>query len=245
MQVRELAEMHDVEMDHWWFAGKRTLFKRLLARRLAQPDLRVLDVGSGTGAVPHDFSQFGWVCASDRSLAAMRFARERGVVDALVCDAQSLPIGDGTVDLVLAFDIVEHVDDDAAMIAELARVLKPGGAVAIHVPAWPALWSRHDEVLEHKRRYTRKALRRLIEDSGLKLEYLGWASASILPAVFLIRLLRRGFGDSDGAASAGADIFALPKPLNTMARGVYSVEALVAATTGLPFGVSLAAIASR
>jgi hypothetical protein len=66
-----------------------------------------------------------------------------------------------------------------------------------------------------------------------------------LPAAFLIRLLRRGFGDSDGAASAGADIFALPEPLNTMARGVYSVEALVAATTGLPFGVSLAAIASR
>jgi ubiquinone/menaquinone biosynthesis C-methylase UbiE len=242
MQLRELAEMHEVEVDHWWFAGKRILFKRLLAERLARPSLRMLDVGSGTGAVPQDFSSFGWMCASDRSLDAMRFARGRGVSDVMVCDASALPIADASIDLVLAFDVVEHVDDDRAMLAELARVVRPGGAVAIHVPAWPSLWSRHDEVLEHKRRYTRRALRKLIDDSGLQLEYLGWASASILPAAFLLRMLRRDGAHEDDVG--GADIASLPEPLNTIARGVYHVEAAVAATTGLPFGLSLAAIAT-
>ena len=242
MQYRELAEMHAVEVDHWWFAGKRTLFKRLLRNRLAKPDLKILDVGSGTGAVPQDFSSYGWVCATDRSVDAMRFAREKGVRNTASCDATALPIAGGSMDIVLAFDIIEHVEDDRGMLDELARVLKPGGAAAIHVPAWPSMWSRHDEVLEHKRRYTRRGLRKLLEESSFEIEYLGWASASIFLPAFLLRAVRRdGGGDSAGSA----DIFSLPEPFNTMARGVYRVEAEIAAPTGLPFGMSLAAIARR
>ncbi len=246
MQYKELAEMHAVEVDHWWFAGKRTLFKRLLRERLAKPGLRILDVGSGTGAVPQDFSQFGWICATDRSVDAMRFAQQKNVTRTAVCDATALPFADGSMDLILAFDIIEHVEDDRGMVEELARVLKPGGAAAIHVPAWPSMWSRHDEVLEHKRRYTRRGLRALLEASTLDIEYLGWASAAILPPAFALRSVRRSDdsgGPNDNAGSA--DIFSLPEPLNTIARGVYRVEAEIAATTGLPFGMSLAAIARK
>jgi SAM-dependent methyltransferase len=235
--------MHAVEVDHWWFAGKRTLFKRLLRKRLAQPGLRILDVGSGTGAVPQDFSQFGWVCATDRSVDAMRFAQQKNVALVAVCDATSLPFADRSMDLLLAFDIIEHVEDDRSMLEELARVLKPGGAAAIHVPAWPSMWSRHDEVLEHKRRYTRRSLRALIDHSSLEIEYLGWASAAILPPAFLLRGIRSA--DAPDKSAGNADIFSLPEPLNTIARGVYRVEAEIAATTGLPFGMSLAAIARR
>jgi hypothetical protein len=96
-------------------------------------------------------------------------------------------------------------------------------------------------VLEHKRRYTRASLRGLIEQSGLRIEYLGWASAAILPPAFLLRGLRRFRPAADGRA----DVFALPEPLNTMARGLYHIEAALASTTGLPFGVSLAAVLVR
>jgi SAM-dependent methyltransferase len=242
MQYRELAEMHAVEVDHWWFAGKRTLFKRLLRDRLAKPRLKMLDVGSGTGAVPQDFQRFGWICATDRSVDAMRFAQEKHVTRTAVCDATALPFADRSMDLVLAFDIIEHVEDDRGMLEELARVLKPGGAAAIHVPAWPSMWSRHDEVLEHKRRYTRRGFRQLLEESPLEIEYLGWASASIFPPAFLLRTVRR---DGGGDSAGNADIFSLPEPLNTIARGIYRVEAEIAATAGLPFGMSLAAVAGR
>jgi len=241
MQHRELAEMYAVESSHWWYAGKRLLFQRLLAGRLSQSHMRILDVGCGTGAVALDFGRYGRVVACDRSRDAIAFARTRGVRDAVVSDATHVPFADASFDLVLAFDVIEHVDDDRAMLTELGRVLRPGGAVAIHVPAWPSLWSRHDEVLEHRRRYTRRALRGVIADAGLSAEYLGWASATILLPAFALRMVRR----MRPAADDGQDVFALPGPLNAVMLGAYRVEAALAASTGLPFGLSLAAVATR
>jgi SAM-dependent methyltransferase len=248
MQYRDLAEMYAVETDHWWFAGKRLLFKRLLAGRLAYPGLRILDIGCGTGAAAVDFGAHGRLCACDRSTDALSFARSRGVRSVVASDAVSLPFADASFDLVLAFDVIEHVSDDLGMVRELKRVLRPRGAIAIHVPAWPSLWSRHDEVLEHKRRYTRRGLRRLLLDADLHAEYLAWASAAILPPAFLLRSAHRlGFGGSDDAAASeeSAQLYPLPRPLNAAMLSVYRLEALLAATTGLPFGLSLAAVAAR
>ena len=234
--------MYSVEWTHWWFAGKRVLFKRLLRSRLKRGGLRLLDVGCGTGAVAVDFGRHGWLCASDRSTDALAFARSRGVERVVASDAAVLPFASESFDLVLAFDIIEHVDDDHAMLRELSRVLRPGGAVAIHVPAWPSLWSRHDEVLEHKRRYTRRALKNLVEGCDLRLEYFGWASAAIfLPAVAMRGVQRLGLGNHDDAT----DLYGLPGPLNAAMLGVYRAESVIAARVGLPFGLSLAAIAAR
>jgi SAM-dependent methyltransferase len=244
MQFRELEKMYRVEENHWWFAGKRALFKRLLRSRLAGADLKILDIGSGTGAVPRDFGRFGWICATDRSVEALRFARSRGVAAVACCDALSVPIASNSVDLVLAFDILEHVEDDAGALDELTRVLKPGGAAAIHVPAWPRLWSAHDEALEHKRRYTRKSFSVLLAKSNLEIEHLGWSGATILAPAFALRGLRRLLPDKPNETSE-ADLFSLPKPLNAFMRAVYDVEAAAAAGIGLPFGLSLAAIATK
>jgi ubiquinone/menaquinone biosynthesis C-methylase UbiE len=248
MNVRDLAEMYAVETSHWWFAGKRLLFKRLLRERLARPGLRLLDVGCGTGAVAVDFGAHGWLCASDRSPDALAFVRSRGVRNVVASDAAVLPFADASFDIVTAFDVIEHVEDDYAMALELARVLRPGGALAVHVPAWPSLWSRHDELLEHKRRYTRRALRRLLLDTGFALEHLGWASATILPAAVVMRTAsalgarRATHGRAQDDADK-AELFSLPRPLNTAMLGVYRAETAVAASVGLPFGLSLAAIA--
>lgn len=239
MQERELAEMFAVEMDHWWFAGKRILFKRLLATELGRGGLRILDVGCGTGASACEFGAYGEVWATDRSTSALAMARSRGVTKVFVCDGGQLPLVTGSFDLVLAFDVLEHSDDDHAMLNDIARVLRPGGSVAIHVPAWPSLWSRHDEILGHKRRYTRRSLRALMERSELDIGYFGWASASILVPALLMRTTRRLLA-SDGG---GQDIYPLPAPLNSALRAVYRAEALIAARVGLPFGLSLAAIA--
>ena len=247
MHVRDLAEMYAVETSHWWFAGKRMLFKRLLRDRLARAGVRLLDVGCGTGAVAVDFGAHGWLCASDRSPDALAFVRSRGVRNVVASDAAVLPFADASFDIVTAFDVIEHVEDDYAMARELARVLRPGGALAVHVPAWPSLWSRHDELLEHKRRYTRRALRRLLLDTGFALEHLGWASATILPAAVVMRTAARLGLKKDRPADEEetAELFPLPAPLNAAMLGVYRAESAIAASVGLPFGLSLAAIATR
>jgi SAM-dependent methyltransferase len=246
--------MYAVETNHWWFAGKRMLFKRLLARRLNASAVRILDIGCGTGAVAVDFGARGWLCACDRSTDALAFARSRGVVNVVASDAASLPFADGSFDLVLAFDVIEHVEDDRAMLRELRRVLRPGGAIAIHVPAWPSLWSRHDEILEHKRRYTRRSLSALLAAGDMRVEYMGWASATIFLPALLMRTIdgirsrpsagRAPAAHADGAQET-AELYPLPAPLNGAMRGVYRIEAAVAASVGLPFGLSLAAIAAR
>jgi SAM-dependent methyltransferase len=241
MQREQIAEMYALESSHWWFWGKRLLMRRLLARQLSRPGVRILDIGCGAGANALELSAFGSVTASDRSLDALAFVRSRGVESVVAAEAPNLPFHDGAFDVVTAYDIVEHVEDDRAFVADLARVLAPGGALAIHVPAWPSLWSRHDEVLEHKRRYTRRSLRSLLATSGLALERIGWTNFSIFAPTAMLRFARR----ATGAQSDGADLGVVPAPVNTLLRGIYRVEAAVAATAGLPIGVSLAAIATK
>jgi len=241
MQPSDIEDMYTTEATHWWFAGKRLLMRRLLGERLRQSGLRILDIGCGAGATAADFSADGWVCACDRSLHALRFVGARGIANRVAADAPGLPFRDGAFDVVLAFDVLEHVADDAGFLRELARVLAPGGALAIHVPAWPSLWSRHDEVLEHKRRYTRRSLRALLGGSPLRIAYLGWASCTIFPVTVAIRWARR----ISKTEAQGADLGVVPTWLNIALTGVYRAESSIAVRTGLPFGVSLAAIATR
>ncbi|RMF22015.1 MAG: class I SAM-dependent methyltransferase, partial [Deltaproteobacteria bacterium] len=210
MKADDLEAMHAVETNHWWFVGKRMLFERLLFDRLRIRNPQILDVGCGTGGSAWTFATYGHVYGCDRSLVALRLAQRSGLRDLVAADAEVLPFDSERFDIVLAFDIVEHVDDDRAMLAELGRVVRPGGAIAIHVPAWPALWSGHDEVLGHRRRYTRATLREAITAAGLRIEYLGWASTTILPAAAAARVLRPllpSRGDR-------ADLYPLPRPLN-------------------------------
>lgn len=241
MQREQIAEMYALEAGHWWFWGKRHLMRRLLAGRLAKPGVRILDIGCGAGANAFELSSYGDVTASDRSLDALDFVRSRGVKKVVAAEAPNLPFRDGAFDIVTAYDILEHVEDDAGFLAELGRVLAPGGALAIHVPAWPSLWSRHDEVLEHKRRYTRRGLRTLIDASCLELESIGWTNFTIFAPTAAIRWSRRLTGNQGD----GADVGVVPAPVNAALRAVYRVEAALASTTGLPVGVSLAAIATK
>ncbi|HEY2773483.1 MAG TPA: class I SAM-dependent methyltransferase [Candidatus Binatia bacterium] len=244
MQREQIAEMYAVEQAHWWFWSKRLLMRRLLGTRLRRSGLRILDIGCGAGANALELSRFGRVTAADRSLEALAFVRSRGVDDVVAAEAPQLPFRDASFDIVTAYDVIEHVDDDRGFVRELARVLVPGGALAVHVPAWPSLWSRHDVVLEHKRRYTRRSLHALLSVDELEIDRLGWTNFTIFAPTAALRLARRILPGA-GSGGDGADLGIVPAPINWLLRGVGRAEAAVAATTGLPIGVSLAAIATR
>jgi SAM-dependent methyltransferase len=192
MEAAELRTLVEVEDRHWWYKERRNILAREL-RRLPSPGL-ALDIGAAGGGNTRVLREFGWrPMALEYAPTAAVFARERGL-DVLRADAREMPIRTGALDLVTAFDVLEHIEEDYLAAAELTRVLRPGGTALIAVPADMALWSAHDEAVGHVRRYTRETLAGVISKGGLVIEDL-WSWNVLLRPV--VKLRRKSSSGSD------------------------------------------------
>jgi SAM-dependent methyltransferase len=143
----------------------------------------------------------------------------------------------GHYDLIGAFDVIEHIDDDAAALASIAMRLKPGGKFVMAVPAHQWMWSAHDVVNHHKRRYSKPALRRLIEASPLVLVKLGYFNSLLFPLAVVERAASKLRGKED------ADVKLPPAPLNAALEKVFAAERYLVGRLPLPPGLSLFAVA--
>ena len=236
--MRDVAidEMARLEDTHWWFVGKRILVESALE---SVPGGRALDVGCGTGGVLASLRARWRIVGTDLSRAALTHSRRRGL-DALVsAAAERLPFRRGSFMLVSALDVIEHADDDRAVLAEMRGVLADGGTLLVSVPAFPALWSAHDVALGHRRRYTPRALRAAIEDAGFSVVRMTYTNTAIFPAAAAVRLL----GRVRRRSASAVDRFSLPRPLNRLMIGLYRLEARVMRHVRLPVGVSLLCVA--
>jgi SAM-dependent methyltransferase len=168
MEYATYAAEAEAEATHWWFVGRRTLFSRLLDRHAGGRDDRVLDVGTSTGTNLRLLTDMGYrdVTGLDPSPEAIRFCAEKGLPPVREGSITAMPFADGGFDLVLATDVVEHVDEDQQAVNEVARVLRPGGTALFTVPAFQSLWGLQDDVSHHKRRYRRAGFRALVEQAG-------------------------------------------------------------------------------
>jgi SAM-dependent methyltransferase len=238
------ARFYATEDWYWWSVGTRAIFRDWLAAALDTRPARVLDVGCGTGALAHELGGFGQVVGVDLAPEAIAWSRRRGLAVLCVGSADRLPFRTGGFDAVAAVDIVEHTDDTHA-VAEIARVLRPGGAALLHVPAFPILWGEHDEVNHHLRRYRRGALRRVVEASGLVVERLSYANSVLFPAAAAVRLAKRAVRAVRAPRPAAAEIYDLPAWVNRALIGVLSVERALLRRVNFPFGVSLLCLARK
>jgi SAM-dependent methyltransferase len=151
MESTEIRRLLALEDTHWWYRERRAILRREL-RELGRPG-RALDVGAAGGGNTRVLVEAGWdATATDYCETAVEMARERGL-KAVCADARSLPFESSSMDLVTAFDVLEHVHDDHLVTEEIARVLAPGGHALIAVPCDMALWSAHDDAVGHVRRY--------------------------------------------------------------------------------------------
>ncbi|HEX8120684.1 MAG TPA: class I SAM-dependent methyltransferase [Solirubrobacteraceae bacterium] len=229
MRPEAYAEMRALEERHWWFRGRRALLHALLRRMGAAERARVLDAGCGTG---RNLLEFGGV-GVDPAPEAVAACRARGL-DVVQAGLDALPFDTGSFDLLLATDVLEHVDDDAGALRELRRVAAPGAVLLVTVPAHPSLWSGHDEALHHRRRYRRAELLGRMRAAGWEPVVVTWWNCLLLPVVALAR--RRPGGAADHNRTPGWADRVLVLPL--------AVEAwLVGRGVRLPAGVSLAVAA--
>ena len=250
MRVAELEKMFRLEDTYWWFVARRKLARDLLTRygpRTGQgrdgSPLRILDVGCGTGATLRSLSEFGTVVGIDSSQEALRFSRRRGDFPLVQARGEALPARSESVDVITALDLLEHVPDDAAAAAELARALRPGGVLLVTVPALPFLWSEHDEALGHLRRYRARQLRAILEGAGLKVERLSPLITLLLAPIGALRLLQRVLPRKD--AHPETAFIVPPAPANVLLTWLLWLESRWALRWNLPVGVSLMAVARK
>lgn len=233
------------EDDHWWFAGRRQVVAAFLETRLgATRGLKILDVGCGTGGMLPMLGRWGAVSGFDPFPEAVEAARRRAP-GAQVWQGEvpaALP-ADHSFDLVTAFDVLEHLDDPVGAVARIKDSLAPRGLFVATVPAYQFLWSHHDDVNQHRRRYTVQMLREHLEGGGLFVEKATHFNSALFPPIAAVRLaqkaLRRGHRREDHS-----DTRPTHPLLNTALRELFAAERLFVGRAPMPFGVSIIAAAS-
>ncbi len=247
MQAHTYAIMYEVEGAHWWYAGRRRILESFLSEIVETlpaaaegSRARILDVGCGTGANLEMLARFGVAEGVDLSADALQFCRARGLVGVRQGAAERLPYDDATFDLVTALDVVEHLDDDAAGLREVRRVLRPGGVALLFVPAFMWLWGVQDDVSEHRRRYTLPQLRAMVEAANLKVERATYANLTFFAPILLGRLLMRATG-ARPASENNLNVAAF----NGVFGRVLGAESWWLRRLNFPFGVSAVCVARK
>jgi SAM-dependent methyltransferase len=210
MEVAEIRKLAALEDTHWWYAERRALLARSISGM--EPGT-ALDIGAAGGGNTRVLLARGWTAfALEYGLAGAEVAKDRGI-PVIRADGCLLPLRSKCLDLVIAFDVLEHLEDDKAAASEIARVLRPGGTALIAVPADPRLWSAHDEAVGHHRRYTRETLSATLLSAGLILERLSSWNVLLRP----IAAWRR-------RRATGSDLQRLPAPVNLGLRAIVAAE---------------------
>jgi SAM-dependent methyltransferase len=232
--------MAELDSQHWWYRARREILSDLIAREIKlSQDARILEIGCGTGHNIPMLERFGRVDAIEIDAAARAIASRRlghAVSDAPLPDLPG--VADRQYDLVAILDVLEHVEGDREALRSIARKLKPGGRILITVPAFPWMWSAHDVVNHHHRRYTKKALKAVIGEAGLKLDLMSYFNSLLFPLAAAARLAGRitGKEDSDDALP--------PKPINALFETLFGLERHAIGRIPFPPGVSIVAIVS-
>lgn len=210
MEATEVRKLTELEDTHWWYAERRHLLSRSIA---ALPPGRALDIGAAGGGNTRVLAAAGWdVIALEYGQEGARVGRERGL-DVIRADATAIPLADHSLDLVVAYDVLEHLLDHDACVQDVCRVLRPGGTFLVAVPCDPRLWSAHDVAVDHARRYTKATLRDVLERNGFAIESLWSWNVLLRPVVALRRRV-----------SSGSDLEEIHPLVNVALRAVVTVE---------------------
>ncbi|MBI3920694.1 MAG: class I SAM-dependent methyltransferase [Armatimonadetes bacterium] len=237
--------MFELEDRYWWFVGRRHIVRSLLARRGNLPNpCRIVDLGCGTGGNLPELAQFGEVVGVDMSPEALHLCRSRGDFPLALSDGTALPFREDSCDLVTVLDVLEHIEDDRRVLEELVRILRPGGKVLVTVPAYPSLWSEHDEALHHQRRYRAHELRGKVRASGLTIRKLSFAISAVLLPVYFLRWMQR-FRRQPPRESAKTGLIELPAMVNGLLIAYLRFEGSWIPHMSLPFGLSIVCLAEK
>lgn len=243
MELDQYDLMFRQEERHWWYLGMRSISAALLERFFHPPTggARILDAGCGSGGTTAWLSRWGRVSGVDLEPAALEFAQRRGVKRLARASVGALPFKSDSFDLLTSFDVIYHlrVDDDLEVLREFLRVLRPNGVALVRAAAHDWLRGAHDKATHTRHRYHRGELVDKLRAVGFVVERASYANCFLFPLAPMKRLLER----HDPAGPA--DLWQPPGPVNAVLRALLALEARLIARVGLPWGLSVVAVARK
>jgi ubiquinone/menaquinone biosynthesis C-methylase UbiE len=233
-------QTHRAEDRHWWYRGRRRVLKGVIEHLQVPAGARILDAGCGSGRNMVDLAQFGAVSGIELSQTSARIAKERHAGEIIEGSITQMPFADESFEMAVCLDVIEHLEDDIGALKELRRVIAPGGSLLVTVPAYQWLWSSHDEINHHHRRYSTNTLLTACQAAGWQCVLSTHFNSLLLPVAICLRALDR---ITPQATNSSLDLWVPPTPVNWLLRQPLELEArLIASGRRIPVGLSLLAV---
>lgn len=246
MNDREYEIMFRREDAYWWYRGMRAVTRAFAPRVFARErGGRALDAGCGTGRNLVDLAAGGPAAGVDASLRALRFARRRGAAPLVCASVEALPFREGIFAAVLSRDVLYMVPDDARAAREMARVLAPGGHLALSSPAFDALAGAHDIAVGALRRYTAAGLEKLLKDAGLAVVRTTYANFFLAGPIWILRKVTGAMARGHARGEVRSDFGIVPSSFEEVFTSLLSLESRILKKGRLPFGVTALLLAEK
>jgi SAM-dependent methyltransferase len=244
MDVQYETRYHQLEEQHWWFRSRRDIIFKLVQKLGIKRTSDILEIGCSSGILMEKLRDTGFtnLTGIDISDAGIRQAQQRGLTNTFVMDGAKLDFADESFDLVLASDVLEHIEDENAALREWTRLLRPGGQLIVFVPAFQFLWSQHDVVNHHFRRYSGAHLSDRVANAGLKIQRLSYWNCGLFFPAAAARLAQRFVRPANGGSD---DLKPMPSWINNFLTQWVKMENSVLTNTSMPLGVSVFVIAQK
>ena len=236
-------QYHQVEERHWWFRARREIILNLLAD--VDKTAAILDVGCSAGALIQYLhtKNFDHIYGIDASETAINLCHQKIIGNIFRMDARKLKWEDKKFDVIIASDVLEHIDEDQTALREWNRVLKTGGILIVFVPAFQFLWSSHDKINHHYRRYTKSALVKKLADSNFKIcRSSYWNMFLFIPIIF-IRCIQKI--TTHKTENKMGDVYLINPCLNTIFLYLLKFEHWLLKRINFYWGVSVFAVARK
>ncbi|MCB0662062.1 MAG: class I SAM-dependent methyltransferase [Saprospiraceae bacterium] len=231
---------HDLERQHWWFNSRR---KQVLEMAKPVKGEKILDVGCASGLLLEDLVDAGMdkndLHGIDVSEEAIEKCHTKGFANTHVMDGAAITLEKGSFDLLIASDCLEHIENDEKALSNWFSLLKPGGRIVVFVPAFMSLWSAHDVVNYHFRRYTKPELASKAKKAGFKIVRKGYWNFFLFLPILMVRSLKNLFGEKEiDPEKVASDLQPTPAPINQILKAILRIEAALLKMIEFPFGVS-------
>ncbi len=233
-----------VEDKHWWFVARRQIIQQVICGLSLPENAQILEAGCGTGGNLQMLSRYGAVSAMELDEVACQLANQRQITRVKRGHLPDKIPFTSSYDLILILDVIEHLDDDLSALEALYYKLKPGGYLLVTVPAYQFLWSEHDEINHHKRRYRLKDLKHLVKKAKYQVSYGSYFNTFLFPLIAIVRSLAKLL-PKQNKHELSSDLVVPSKSVNKFLKWLFASERYLINKFSLPFGVSILLLARK